>query len=66
MGLYEDMLVGQVSKEVSHSSALGLGDLLFSKLEPLVKVQAQKETDPAASETQTAVPTKQAENPLGD
>ena len=64
--MYEDMLAGQVSKEVSHSSSLGLADLLYSKLESLVKIQAPKEADPAALKAQSAVSTKQAENPQGD
>ena len=66
MGIYEDMLAGQVSKEVSRSSSLGLADLLYSKLESLVKIQAPKEADPAAPKAQSAVSTKQAENPRGD
>lgn len=66
MGTYEDMMVAQVSKEVSRNSSLGLGDLLYSKLEPLVKVQAQKEQDLAASNAQNAVSRKQEENERAD
>ena len=51
--MYEDMLAGQVSKEIGHSSALGIGDLLYSKLEPLVKTQAQKAADLAAAKAQS-------------
>jgi Rod binding domain-containing protein len=66
MGMFEDMLAGQVSKQVSHSSSLGVGDLLYSKLEPLVKIHGQKEAHLAPSKAQTAVSAKQAENPGGD
>ncbi len=37
--MYEDMLAEQVSKEIGRSSALGIGDMLYSKLEPLIKAQ---------------------------
>ncbi len=37
--MYEDMLAGQVSKEIGRSSALGIGDMLYSKLEPLLETQ---------------------------
>ena len=35
--MYEDMLSEQVSKEIGRSSVLGIGDMLYSKLEHLVK-----------------------------
>lgn len=49
MSMYEDMFFGEVSKKVGHTSALGLGDLLYSKLEPLVKPRASQGTDSAAA-----------------
>jgi Rod binding domain-containing protein len=50
--MYEDMLAGQVSKEVSRSSAMGIGDMLYSKLEPLLKTQPA----PALSDAVTDLP----------
>ena len=38
--MYEDMLAVQVSKEISRSAALGIGDMLYSKLEPLLETQS--------------------------
>lgn len=55
MGIYEDMMFGQVSKEISSNSALGLGDMLYSKLEPLINVHVSKGGDKAAAETQSAI-----------
>jgi Rod binding domain-containing protein len=66
MGVFEDMLTGQVSKAVSHNSSLGLGDLLYSKLEPLVKPQVHKEADLAAAQSQAAASVKQVETSRGD
>lgn len=37
MEMYEEMLAGEVSKEIGRSSALGVGDALYAKLEPMVK-----------------------------
>jgi Rod binding domain-containing protein len=37
--IYEDMLGQAVSKEIGRSSALGIGDMLYSRLEPLLKTQ---------------------------
>jgi Rod binding domain-containing protein len=62
MGIYEDMMFGQVSKEISSSSALGLGDMLYSQLEPLIKIHVPKEGDHAAGEAQTAVSQPQSNN----
>ena len=42
--MYEEMLDGQVSKTLSKTSALGIGDMLYAKLEPLVKAQASEGT----------------------
>ncbi len=53
--LYEDMLAGQVAKVISRSSALGLGDTLYSKLEPLVKAQTSKGLKMASADAQTAI-----------
>jgi len=53
--IYEDMLAEQVSKEISRSSALGIGDMLYSKLEPLVKTQTSQEAKTPQAEAQTAI-----------
>ncbi len=53
--LYEDMLAGEVSKVISRSSALGIGDMLYSKLEPLVKTRTSQELKTAPAEAQTVI-----------
>jgi len=53
--IYEDMLAGEVSKVISRSSALGIGDMLYSKLEPLVKTRTSQELKTSPAEAQTAV-----------
>jgi Rod binding domain-containing protein len=53
--IYEDMLAEQVSKEISRSSALGIGDMLYSNLEPLVKAQTLQEAKTPQAEAQTAI-----------
>ncbi len=35
--LYEEMLANQISKEIGKNSGFGIGDMLYSKLEPLLK-----------------------------
>jgi Rod binding domain-containing protein len=42
--MYEEMLDGQISKNLAQTTALGIGDMLYSKLEPLVKTQTTKGT----------------------
>ncbi len=37
--MYEDMFAGQISKEIGKKSAMGLGEILYRKLEPLLKTQ---------------------------
>ncbi|MHC1725554.1 MAG: rod-binding protein [Syntrophobacteraceae bacterium] len=37
--MYEDMLAGQMSKEMAKSGAIGMGDMLYSRLEHLLKTQ---------------------------
>ncbi len=37
--MYEGMLDGQVSKEIGRSSVMGIGDMLYSKLEHLLKTK---------------------------
>jgi hypothetical protein len=49
------MFAGQVSKVISRSSALGLGDMLYSKLEPLVKTKTSKGLKMAPVDAQTAI-----------
>ncbi len=53
--IYEDMFAGEVSKVISRSSALGVGDMLYSKLEPLVKARTSQGLKMAPAEAQTAV-----------
>lgn len=60
MGIYEDMMFGQVSKEIGRTSTLGIGGLLYSRLEPLVKVPVPKESDLAAAEAQSVISEPQA------
>ncbi|SPF36277.1 hypothetical protein SBDP1_1490006 [Syntrophobacter sp. SbD1] len=43
--MYDDMLSEQVSKEISGSSTLGIGNMLYSKLEQLLKNPLKKTTD---------------------
>jgi len=61
--IYEDMLAEQVSKEISRSSALGIGDMLYSKLEPLVKTQTSQEAKTPQAEAQTAISATSPNNP---
>jgi Rod binding domain-containing protein len=53
--MYEDMLADQVSKKIGSSSALGIGDMLYSKLEPLVKAQTSHEAKIPPAEAQTGI-----------
>lgn len=43
--IYQDMFAEQVSKEIGRSSALGIGDMLYSKLEQLLKKPLNKTKD---------------------
>jgi Rod binding domain-containing protein len=40
--MYEEMLDGQISKTLSNTTALGIGDILYAKLEPLINAQPSK------------------------
>jgi Rod binding domain-containing protein len=42
MSMYEEMLDGQISKTVSNRGSLGMGDMLYSRLEPLIKTKSSK------------------------
>jgi Rod binding domain-containing protein len=53
--MYEDMLADQVSKQIGSSSALGIGDMLYSKLEPLVKAKSSQEAKIPPAEAQTDI-----------
>jgi len=55
--MYEDMLAGQMSKVIGRNSALGIGDMLYSNLEPLIKKQGTQGQKPPAAEAQTAIST---------
>lgn len=43
--IYQDMFADQVSKEIGRSSALGIGDMLYTKLEQLLKKPLNKMKD---------------------
>ena len=49
--VYEDMLSQQVSEEISRSSVLGIGDMLYSKLEPRLETQAPSKVRGGQGET---------------
>jgi Rod binding domain-containing protein len=53
--MYEDMLADQVSKEIGRSSALGIGDMLYSKLEPLLETQTPQGAKKPPDEAQTSI-----------
>ncbi|MFZ0931260.1 MAG: rod-binding protein [Syntrophobacteraceae bacterium] len=55
--MYEDMLAGQMSKVIGRNSALGIGDMLYSKLEPLIKKQGAQGQKTPQAEAQTAIST---------
>ncbi len=61
-GIYEDMLAGQVSQVISRNSALGIGDMLYSKLEHLVKVPANSNVLPAGAQTGLSAPSDKPES----
>ncbi len=61
--IYEDMFAGQVSKVISRSSALGIGDMLYSKLEPLIKTRTSQELKTTTAEAQTAISATSWNNP---
>jgi len=39
---YEEMAAGYMSKNIAGASALGIGDMLYAKLEPMVQARAGK------------------------
>jgi Rod binding domain-containing protein len=43
--LYEDMLSQQVSKEVGNSERLGLGEMLYTSLEPMLQKNKSSKSD---------------------
>jgi Rod binding domain-containing protein len=38
--IYEDMFTQEISKQIGRSSVLGIGDMLYSRLEPLLETKA--------------------------
>jgi Rod binding domain-containing protein len=60
--IYEDMFAGQVSKVIGRNSALGVGDMLYSKLEHLVKAQANPNVLPAGAKTGLSAPSDKPES----
>jgi Rod binding domain-containing protein len=66
MGMYEDMLAGEVSKVISNGTTLGIGELLYSKLEPLVKAHVSKGTDLLAAKAQSVISQPQEKIPGDD
>jgi len=64
--MYEDMLAGEVSKVISNGTTLGIGELLYSKLEPLVKAHVSKGTDLLAAKAQSVISQPQEKIPGDD
>ena len=60
--IYEDMLAGQVSKEIGRNSALGIGDMLYSKLEHLIKAPANPNILPPEVQTALSTPSDNPES----
>jgi Rod binding domain-containing protein len=60
--IYEDMFAGQVSKVIGRNSALGVGDMLYSKLEHLIKAPANPNVLPAEAETGVSAPSDKPES----
>ena len=60
--IYEDMLAGQVSKVIGRNSALGVGDMLYSKLEHLIKAPANQNVLPGEAQTGVSAPSDKAES----
>lgn len=63
METYQDMFTQQVAKEVSRSSALGIGDMLYAKLEPLLNAKPPGKGNISAEGTAAAVPTSRHQPP---
>ncbi len=40
-GMYQDMFVAQMSRQLGKNSALGFGNMLYSKLEPLLEAKSK-------------------------
>jgi Rod binding domain-containing protein len=53
--IFEEMLDGQISKTLANKSALGIGDMLYARLEHLVNDEASKGTPGGESVSSTAV-----------
>ncbi len=60
--IYEDMLAGQVSKEIGRNSALGIGDMLYSKLEHLIKAPSNPNVVPSEAQTGLSAPSDKPES----
>jgi len=64
--MYEDMLSQQLTHQMGKSGALGLGDMLYASLEPLIKAKPSGNvpgsTEPAAITGQNMVPDADTES----
>jgi Rod binding domain-containing protein len=60
--MYEDMLAGQVSEQIGHNSTMGIGDMLYRKLEPLVKAPANVNVLPTEAPTAPSAQADKAES----
>jgi Rod binding domain-containing protein len=63
METYQDMFTQQVAREVSRSSVMGIGDMLYSKLEPLLNTKPPGNGDISAVGAGAAVPTSRDQPP---
>ena len=54
--MYQEMLDGQISKEVSNTGSMGLGDMLYNRLSTLMK------TEPGTAKGQASISNALAEN----
>jgi Rod binding domain-containing protein len=61
--MYEEMLDGQVSKVIGRNSGLGVGEMLYSKLEPLIKAQSSQGPTASPAEAQTVISTAPQNEP---
>lgn len=62
--MYEEMLAVQMAKEIGRSNALGIGAILYAKLEPLVKAPSAQTSSQGGPEAQPEIPSPEdAERP---
>ncbi len=61
--IYEEMLNGQISKEIARTSAMGIGDTLYARLEGQVKLPNPENTECAQVQAQADVAQSPAKAP---